>query len=80
MKILICAMFLLLVSCGGYTYNYKDEVVIITSIDEFDNNIVRYYTTTYSRYKNPVVYKHISFLDSVNKFSIGDTVTFIKKR
>ena len=89
MKILICAIFILLVSCNisnydDYHHNYTNEVITITKIENTSNRgIVRYYTITSSH--NPIyaggfdMYKRISFLDSVNKFSIGDTIIFNKK-
>lgn len=89
MKILICAILLSLISCNSssyddYRHNYMNEVIIIIKIEKtYHKGIVRYYTMTYSH--NSIhaggfdAYKRISFLDSVNKFSIGDTITFIKK-
>lgn len=86
MKILICVILLSLVSCNVDDYRYDNddtpEVLIVTKVRVTgDKFIARYYTTTYW-FKTAVGYKHyksVSFLDTVKKFNVGDTIIFNKK-
>lgn len=91
MKKFLFLIALFFISCSDYEDDFNSpQTNVATSFTSTEyKDICRYYVTTYgeSDYQtfrhgsvgNMYKYENITFLDSVDKFKIGDTIIFSKK-